>query len=506
MQFLPTAPSHHDHLETLGEISRVLTATLDPRDLYEAIFQQMARVTEVTYFFVAMPDSAGVDLVVPYLRDAGKLILDQRIPMHSTLTGWVLRTGETLHFDSDAEYREFAASRHLPAVIIGSGESEAKVFVPLRQAGETVGVLSVQSAHSGTYDADDVRMLSIIAGQAAVAIRNAQLFQEQRRRMREMEILGQMVRELTPLHDVDSIAQVVGRHLCDLIPHDSCHLYLPEGRRQDTVIGASLEEVGIGDGVVRWVAHHRRSLYISNTLADDRCRARGAVPRVPCSLLAAPLAVDDGVRGVVALTARGVHRFQENDESLLEMVAGQVGIMLDRASLYRDLQEQATTDALTRLYNRRFLQDRLTEERSRARRNGYSLAAIMLDVDKFKQINDTYGHHTGDSVLREVAALIRGCVRAEDVVARYGGEEFCILLPQVGEDEITVVAERLRTSVERHVWSVGLARVTVSVGAVVVWNTMLDDDVLRMADDAMYSAKRAGGNGVCVVQTGTPVT
>lgn len=497
------------HLETLGEISRVLTATLDPDELYEAVYQQVARVMEVSHFFVALCDPERGVLGIPYLRDGGNLIRHQIIPAQSTLTGWVVRHGEVLQFGSDAEYRAFASARDLPAVVIGDAGSEAKVFVPLTTGRETLGALSVQSTHRDAYTADDVRVLAIIAAQAAVAIRNAELFAQQRRRMEEMETLSEIVRELTPLHDVDRIFEVVCRRLRTLIPHDACHVYvLPRGARRLQAVGdADLEREGVGEGIVRWISSHARSVSIPNTATDDRCAGSEPARQVPSSLLGAPLIADGQVRGVICLTARGIDAYPPDVLRLLEVVAGQAGIVLDRAWLYHDLQTQAVTDSLTRVYNRRFLVDSLQEEIQRARHNNYSVGAVMIDVDGFKQINDTLGHAAGDRVLCEIAAVIRSGVRAEDIVARYGGEEFCVLLPHIGWDDVRAVAERIRSLVEGHMWDEGLARVTVSVGATVLTDGTGDTDILRAADDAMYAAKRAGGNRVRVVEVErVPVT
>jgi diguanylate cyclase (GGDEF)-like protein len=144
--------------------------------------------------------------------------------------------------------------------------------------------------------------------------------------------------------------------------------------------------------------------------------------------------------------------------------------------------------------------ERFKEERSRALRNHHNLTAIMIDIDKFKQVNDTHGHDAGDVVLEELAGIIRDVVRLEDLVARYGGEEFCVLLPGVPLRGAERVAERLRSAIEEHTLSpaAGASRITVSVGMGLLAKLDEGTEIFTRADQAMYHVKHLGGNRVCV--------
>lgn len=161
------------------------------------------------------------------------------------------------------------------------------------------------------------------------------------------------------------------------------------------------------------------------------------------------------------------------------------------------LQVQATRDALTGLRNRRAFMERMNEEMERVRRHGAMLSLLLLDVDRFKQYNDSFGHPAGDEVLREVARLMEEEARGSDFVARYGGEEFAILLPNTDQDASRHAAERVRSALERFPWS--QRAVTASIG-VSTTNTALDPTIfLAHADSALYAAKARGRN--CVVHT-----
>jgi two-component system cell cycle response regulator len=170
-------------------------------------------------------------------------------------------------------------------------------------------------------------------------------------------------------------------------------------------------------------------------------------------------------------------------------------------SANKSLAALATTDALTQLANRRHFETRLVDEFQRWKRYKHPLTCIMLDVDHFKKVNDTYGHPVGDKVLIQVAAAIRGATRTTDFVARYGGEEFVILTPETPVVSADVVAERLRAAIFKRTTEKseeeGIPAVTASLG---IASTDLGiesgDDLVKRADEALYRAKREGRNRV----------
>jgi len=164
------------------------------------------------------------------------------------------------------------------------------------------------------------------------------------------------------------------------------------------------------------------------------------------------------------------------------------------------LQLMAATDALTGLSNRRGAMDRLQEQWTSATRRNECLACIMLDIDRFKNINDTYGHAIGDLVLKETAAALRTSARADEPVSRIGGEEFLVVCPQTTEDMAVVAAERLRSTIEDNLISADgtVLQVTISAGVSErVAGMQSPDDLINAADRALYEAKRSGRNKVC---------
>lgn len=230
------------------------------------------------------------------------------------------------------------------------------------------------------------------------------------------------------------------------------------------------------------------------------------------SVLVAPIILFDNNMGSLLLrVARREEGFLDRDTNFCEIVAESAANALERAHLIESIQganerleRLAITDGLTGLYNFRFFRDRLEKEFSRSHRYGNPLSCILIDIDDFKAINDTYGHLQGDEILRDIAALSLTSFRQSDVVARYGGEELVALLPQTSLVGALRQAERLRSAIETHRFD-GLPRdrrVTVSVGVSEFAKTTMNvcEDLVRSADEGLYAAKERGKNLVVALQ------
>lgn len=172
--------------------------------------------------------------------------------------------------------------------------------------------------------------------------------------------------------------------------------------------------------------------------------------------------------------------------------------------LNRTLNELALAnriDGLTQVYNRKHWEECLDKEFSRSKRYGHDLSLIMLDLDNFKKLNDTYGHQCGDAVLQEAAQKVQTFLRLSDFFGRYGGEEFAIILPETNLEGAQEVAERIRAGVELHIVSYQDKKIPISISVGVSRvdeNDKRYEDLIRKADEAMYKAKVAGRNRVCV--------
>ena len=198
--------------------------------------------------------------------------------------------------------------------------------------------------------------------------------------------------------------------------------------------------------------------------------------------------------------ARSGGAFRPDERELVEYLAAQAATSIENVALHERAEEQAVTDALTGLANRRHFEDRLTQEVERARRSHAPCGLLMLDIDDFKQVNDRYGHIAGDAVLREVADVLRETAREIDLAARYGGEELALILPGADLDGAGQVGERVRTAIAGRDLPVRgpggtPLRVTVSIGAAALGHGPEEARALvAAADEALYRAKRSGKN------------
>jgi diguanylate cyclase (GGDEF)-like protein len=210
----------------------------------------------------------------------------------------------------------------------------------------------------------------------------------------------------------------------------------------------------------------------------------------------------DQVIGVISMQSYQPNAYTPQQIHLLELVAVQAAVAIANAQLHEQVQQLAITDDLTGLFNRRTLFQRGQDEINRARRFGRPLTAVMLDIDHFKNVNDTYTHAAGDNVLRIIGELCRRDLRNTDLAARYGGEEFALLLPETDEPTALLVVERLRhdiASTPMTIDDVHTIHITVSAGiAALDANLTTFDDLIHCADIALYSAKQNGRNQTCL--------
>jgi diguanylate cyclase (GGDEF)-like protein len=209
-----------------------------------------------------------------------------------------------------------------------------------------------------------------------------------------------------------------------------------------------------------------------------------------------PLEPGGRTHGLITV-ARGEQPFSEEDREMLRSLAAQATLALENVDLHVQVSRQAVTDELTGLANHGRFQELLGYEIEQVRRYGHPLGLIMLDIDDFKAINDTYGHQQGDVVLRRVARVVADNSREADYPARYGGEEMALILPHTDMEGTYAIAERIRTAVEGlripRKDQNGTLRVTASVG-VVASSEGQKDELIAEADAALYEAKRQGKN------------
>jgi len=223
----------------------------------------------------------------------------------------------------------------------------------------------------------------------------------------------------------------------------------------------------------------------------------------PQHALVVPIQRSGQLMGAMELYLNAWRELSEDQADLLNGVASQAAIAIRHAQLFQAQEENALTDELTKLPNRRALAQEFLKEMQRARRHKNAIAFVMIDIDHFKQVNDTYGHLNGDAVLAELAQILKGGARESDVCARYGGEEFALILHETTESGARVLAERIRSKVAASTFPGGL-KLTISVGVAATDDATLFTQLIDRADQALYAAKQGGRNQVRVADMKGP--
>lgn len=414
------------------------------------------------------------------------------------VTSWVAQSGEAcLVRDVTQEPRYFAVD---PL-------TRSEVAVPLAIKGRVIGVLNVEENDPGKLDDGDLRLLSTLSHQIAVAIENARLYEQAQRRIDELSVLHRVGQSMSSVLNLDELLSKVLQILNDTFRYVHSTISLIEEGGQVAVCRAVFGfgdqnlgtrfRVGV-DGITGWVASTGLPL-----LAPDVSKESRYIPFSPNvgSEIALPLKLRDQVIGVMNVEDERLNAFGEDDLRLLSTLASQIAVAIENARLYEEQEKQAITDEKTGLFNYRHFQRVLRDELRRAKRYRHPLSLLMLDVDHFKHYNDRWGHPRGDEVLKLLAQIMRENVRDVDVVVRFGGEEFMVVLPETGKSEAERMGERIRKAVRENDFPGGgeqpEGRLTVSIGV----STFPEDAqeaeaVVDRVDQAMYRAKSKGRDNV----------
>jgi diguanylate cyclase (GGDEF)-like protein len=314
--------------------------------------------------------------------------------------------------------------------------------------------------------------------------------------------LGDLTNDRRAQDLLDSIFRVA----TELVRGERASLLLRDDETDDFVIARATGladdvrrqvRVRSGEGIAGRVVASKQSVLVRG--ADDAPVSENSARYRSTSFMSVPVMVDDEPRGVLNVADRFDGRpFEEEDLQTLEILAGHIGACLVQQEQGEALQRLAETDPLTWLFNRRHFDKRLEGETSRALRAEHLLALVMIDVDKFKTINDRFGHRVGDQVLKAVASAIKQAVRLYDVPTRYGGDEFAIILPEADTDVASRVARRIlekldTAAIPGELRDAGM-RIGLSLGVATFPRPLGDAAALvEAADTAMYRAKQAGG-------------
>ncbi|MEK6410055.1 MAG: diguanylate cyclase [Acidobacteriota bacterium] len=318
---------------------------------------------------------------------------------------------------------------------------------------------------------------------------------------REVLSLYEISQTLGSTLKLSEVLPIVAAKLENIANFTTLVIFLAEGNRLRAayVIGKNAEalkgvEMAVGEGGAGWVAEHRQVLIGGSPLADLQ-RPLGLAAAAYRSTAIFPLEHDDSLVGTLALYCEEDRGYSADEVRLLETISHHTATAVRNALAFERTQESALTDNLTGLPNSRYMYSFFDQERSRSERHGYPLVLMMMDLDGFKRINDTYGHHVGDEILRRVAQVSRGQVRSGDTLIRYAGDEFVAVLHRVTPDLVLEMKSRLQSAVDSFAYEVRpgrVARVGISIGyATYGPDGTAIDELMEVADQRMYQDKLA---------------
>jgi diguanylate cyclase (GGDEF)-like protein/PAS domain S-box-containing protein len=352
--------------------------------------------------------------------------------------------------------------------------------------------------------------------QIALALFKTHLLETARKRATEAETLQQAGTAISATLDLDETIRIILEQLNRVVPYDSASVQLMRENELEIVGQRGFENpeaiLGTTFSIKSENAPNHLVLDRRASLILEDAQARYEAFRNPPhdhirGWLGVPLIFQDRIIGLIALDSTEPDRFTENHARLASAFASQVAAALENARLYEETRRLSITDPLTGIGNRRHFIELAQREFQRSHRYQRPLSLIMMDLDHFKVVNDTYGHLVGDKVLQAIAKLCENNLRESDIIGRYGGEEFLILLPETpgnsteteANDEHTAkaVAERLRKMVESTPTQTaqGEIPITVSLGIAELTENVDDlDTLIDRADQALYQAKQSGRN------------
>ncbi len=492
--FMYDAQRRTQEFELLTHIGQVVSSRLDPDEALLAVQRELGKVLDTATFYVAFQfgDTVRFELDV----DEGQSQQKRTRPAGPGITEYIIRTGRPVLVRSGME--EFRKKHNLVAM-----GRPAKCFcgVPIVMYNRPVGMMAAM--HYGrefVYDQRDVDIMTTAAGQVAVAIENARMFAEEQRRSRYLAFLNNISKTAISSQDAAQMLPEIVAEIQKHFHYDHIGIGILDYATKDIEIKAEAgttaqalgKRVPLGAGILGKVARSGEMQLVQNT-AEGHLLGILAGSK---SALCIPITYGETLMGVLNVESQRENAFAEQDVLILRTLADLLATALHNVYVFQKMQHQSITDALTGIKTRRFFLEALQSEWKRAARTGRPFSMVALDLDKFKEVNDTLGHLEGDLVLARIGRLLEQKVRQSNVVARYGGDEFMILMPETGVEQAQILSERLRLWIatdpmlnERHVTgSFGVATFPLH-GATV-------EDVMRVADEGMYISKRAGGNRV----------
>jgi diguanylate cyclase (GGDEF)-like protein len=379
---------------------------------------------------------------------------------------------------------------------VANESHESEIAAPLSAKQGVYGVLHLHSLPE-YFDPNDVQFIRLLASTAGSAFENAKLYEQSNFLVNELRLINEITTKLNQSLKLNEIFSFASSELINIFGAEfSCILQMDKTENEMIVQASNLpamfhEKFSVDYGFSGLVYTTREPVIISDYWSDPKIQSKLMEVTGSRSLIASPILVDGDVVGVILVCHRFPNFFSYENYKLLQVLSGHIGLTIANASLHAEVKRMVITDNLTGLYARHYLDEQVNY----FQKKDFCGSLIVVDIDNFKGVNDTFGHQIGDKILIQVSGIIKTCIRDSDIAARWGGEELAIYLPQVSIDQSVRIAERIRNRVLNET----NPKVTVSCG-VSDWHW--EDEKISVellfykSDMALYKAKHEGKNQI----------
>ena len=492
-------------LHMLNEIGRALSSTLDPDTLFETILSEIKRLFDVSHFCVALHDTARNEIKLEVEMSDGEVLPKRSRPFGgNSVIEYLMRTRQPILIRENytEEMRKLGLEPH-------TSHKGSFCGVPLLLYERPIGAMVLQSPQERALDYGHLEMMRVLASEAVIALENARLFREERAKSRRLSLFNNISRNIITTLNPDEMLAKIAEELEQVLDYSHIGIGLMDYSAKEIVIqaeagqrkGALGRRLGLDGNVVGRVARTGQMAVVSY---DAQHSTGEPVLEGSDSAIALPIVYADQLHGVLYVETDRTSDFPQEEVLFLGTLADLISGALHNAIAFQKAQEQAITDGMTGLKTHRFFMEALSAEWKRSTRAGRSFSVVLMDLDRFKFVNDFYGHLDGDLVLQRVAHILELNSRRSDVVARYGGDEFVILMPETDSTQSHQMAAKLRS----WICSDPVLReknVTSSFGvATFPLNGSTPQELIQVADASMYLSKHQGGNAVSTADQFNP--
>lgn len=498
----------HRLIEKIGR----LTALMDTN-----VLERLSKNTEFihryivdTIEFILGPNSIAV------------LVLDHQTSTYKTMcsTGKYKDALMNLQFDSENTLIQQLLTTRAPVFPV---ELEPEKLMTAGAIGKTeplylfpIFIANTMEELIGVFDRklsqEDIKIIHVLCNYIEVTLENHALHLAADKKMEEiLTSISELSKSIAPVLNWEELLQTILEKSIQLLKaeqgslmllnHETAELFVEAKKSIDNIVKANMK-LRLGEGIAGKVLKNGEPLLVKDVEKDPRTTQKNKPRYKTKSFVSIPIKIEDRISGVLNISDKITGEvFDENDLKFIQSFSTNAAIAIERSLLYKrteELKKLSITDPLTGILNRRYLNNRLSEEISRFKRHKQSFSFLMLDIDGFKEYNDTYGHITGDRALKNLATTLTLSLRSIDILARFGGDEFVIILPQTTKRAAINIANRLRKNIEKTYipYQQELPfNITVSIGL-----TSYPEDassapeLLEKTDHALLLAKKEGRN------------